>query len=93
MVLIELEDFGFCAPGEGGAFARGGRLRWPDGALPINTAGGSLSEAYVHGLNHVTEAVRQLRGTSTSQVPDAKLCLVTGGSGISPSSAALLAAA
>ena len=93
MVLIELEDFGFCARGEGAAFARGGRLRWPNGGLPINTAGGSLSEAYVHGLNHVTEAVRQLRGTSTSQVPDAKLCLVTGGSGISPSSAALLAAA
>jgi len=93
MVLIELEDFGFCAPGEGAAFARDGRLRWPNGALPINTAGGSLSEAYVHGLNHVTEGVRQLRGTSTSQVRDAKLCLVTGGSGISPSSAALLAAA
>lgn len=92
MVLIELEDFGFCAPGEGGAFVRGGTLRWPNGGLPINTAGGSLSEAYVHGLNHVAEAVRQLRHESTSQVAAAKVCLVTGGSGISPSSAALLGA-
>jgi acetyl-CoA acetyltransferase len=92
MVLIELEDFGFCAPGEGGAFVRHGNLRWPDGGLPINTAGGSLSEAYVHGLNHVAEGVRQLRGTSTSQVAGAQVCLVTGGAGISPSSAALLGA-
>jgi acetyl-CoA acetyltransferase len=92
MVLIELEDFGFCAAGEGPSFARDGHLRWPGGKLPINTAGGSLSEAYVHGLNHVVEAVRQLRGESTSQVEGAQVCLVTGGSGISPSSAALLAA-
>lgn len=92
MVLIELEDFGFCEPGAAAAFVRAGNLRWPGGALPINTAGGSLSEAYVHGLNHVAEAVRQLRGESTSQVPGARVCLVTGGSGISPSSAALLGA-
>jgi acetyl-CoA acetyltransferase len=92
MVLIELEDFGFCEPGEAPAYVRGGNIRWPDGALPINTAGGSLSEGYVHGLNHVAEAVRQLRGDSTSQVADASVCLVTGGSGISPSSAALLGA-
>lgn len=90
MVLIELEDFGFCGPGEAGAFVRNGNLRWPRGGLPINTAGGSLSEAYVHGLNHVAEGVRQLRGHSTSQVADARVCLVTGGAGISPSSAALL---
>ena len=92
MVLIELEDFGFCDPGAAASFARNGNLRWPEGELPINTAGGSLSEAYVHGLNHVAEAVRQLRGESTSQVRDAKVCLVTGGAGISPSSAALLGA-
>lgn len=92
MVLIELEDFGFCERGEAPSFVRNGNLRWPDGALPINTAGGSLSEAYVHGLNHVAEGVRQLRGESTSQIPGAQVCLVTGGSGISPSSAALLGA-
>ncbi len=92
MVLIELEDFGFCEPGEAPEYVRAGNIRWPDGALPINTAGGSLSEGYVHGLNHVVEAVRQLRGDSTSQVRNAAVCLVTGGSGISPSSAALLGA-
>jgi hypothetical protein len=58
----------------------------------MNTAGGSLSEAYVHGFNHVLEGVRQLRGASTSQVPAAQVCLVTGGSDISPTSAAILGA-
>ena len=82
MVLIAFEDFGFCARGEGGPFVE-------EGSLPFNTAGGSLSEAYVHGLNHVVEGVRQLRGDSTSQVDGAELCLVTGAAGV-PGSALLL---
>ncbi|MEX2555335.1 MAG: hypothetical protein WEB06_06870 [Actinomycetota bacterium] len=82
MVLIAFEDFAFCERGEGGPFAE-------DGSLPFNTAGGSLSEAYVHGLNHVVEGVRQLRGESTSQVDGAELCLVTGAAGV-PGSALLL---
>lgn len=90
MVLIALEDFGFCGRGEAPRFVRSGAIRWPDGSLPINTAGGCLSEAYVHGLNNVLEGVRQLRGESTSQVRGARVCLVTGGSAINPSSAALL---
>jgi acetyl-CoA acetyltransferase len=89
MVLLQLEDLGFCARGEGGPFAASGALAWPDGALPTNTAGGSLSEAYIHGLNHVVEGVKQLRGTAVSQVPDAETCLVASGSGI-PTSALLL---
>jgi len=89
MVLLQLEDLGFCARGEGGPFAASGALAWPDGALPTNTAGGSLSEAYIHGLNHVVEAAKQLRGTAASQVPDAEICLVASGSGI-PTSALLL---
>jgi len=89
MVLLQLEDLGFCARGEGGPFAASGALAWPDGALPTNTAGGSLSEAYIHGLNHVVEAVHQLRGTAVSQVPDAEICVVASGSGI-PTSALLL---
>ncbi len=91
MVLIALEDFGFCERGGAPAFVAAGEIGWPNGSLPINTAGGSLSEAYVHGLNHVVEGVRQLRGESTSQVADARLALVTGGSGVSPSSALVLA--
>jgi acetyl-CoA acetyltransferase len=77
-VLIQLEDYGFCPKGEGGPFAASGALAM-DGELPINTSGGHLSEAYIHGMNHVVEGVRQIRGESTSQVPDAEICLVTSG--------------
>lgn len=91
LVLMALEDFGFCAPGESGEFVASGAIRWPDGRLPINTSGGQLSEAYVHGMNLVIEGVRQMRGQSTSQVNDAKTCLVTGGLGVSPTSAIILA--
>jgi acetyl-CoA acetyltransferase len=89
MVLLQLEDLGFCRRGEGGPFVASGALAWPDGTLPTNTAGGSLSEAYIHGLNHVVEGVKQLRGTAVNQVRDAEVCLVASGSGI-PTSALLL---
>jgi len=75
-VLLQLEDWGFCAKGEGGAFVESGAIDL-DGRLPINTGGGHLSEGYIHGLNHVVEGVRQIRGTSTSQVAGAETCLVT----------------
>jgi acetyl-CoA acetyltransferase len=89
-VLLQLEDYGFCAKGEGGPFAASGAIGL-SGSLPINTAGGNLSEGYIHGLNHVVEGVRQIRGTSTSQVPDAAVCLVT--SGIPPATSGLILAA
>ena len=89
MVILQLEDFGFCKRGEGGPFVESGAIEGPGGELPVNTAGGSLSEAYIHGLNHVVEGVKQLRGASTCQVPDAEVCLVSSGSGI-PTSAVLL---
>jgi acetyl-CoA acetyltransferase len=89
LVLLSLEDFGFCEPGEGGPYAASGALGWPDGAMPVNTHGGSLSEAYIHGLNHVVEGVRQIRGDSTCQVDGARTCLVTSAAGV-PTSALVL---
>jgi acetyl-CoA acetyltransferase len=77
-VLLQLEDYGFAAKGEGGSFAASGALGL-SGSLPINTAGGNLSEGYIHGLNHIVEGVRQIRGSSTNQVADAEVCLVTSG--------------
>ena len=90
LVLMALEDFGFCGKGESGAFVEEGNIRWKGGKLPINTSGGQLSEAYVHGVNLMIEGVRQLRGQSTSQVENAETCLVTSGLGTSPSGAIIL---
>jgi acetyl-CoA acetyltransferase len=78
VVLKQLEDFGFCAPGQAGAFVRDGGLG-RDGSVPTNTNGGLLSEGYVHGLNNVCEAVVQLRGAAGDrQVPGANVALCTG---------------
>lgn len=77
-VLMQLEDYGFCAPGEGGPFAASGALEL-GGALPINTSGGNLADGYIHGMSHIVEGVQQLRGMSTSEVPGAQTCLVTSG--------------
>ena len=90
MAMMAMEDFGLCDPGGSGPFVESGAISWPHGALPVNTHGGCLSEAYIHGLNHVVEGVRQMRGESTCQVPGAGLCLVTGGPGPSPISALIL---
>ncbi|HZP31326.1 MAG TPA: hypothetical protein VFC99_20410 [Acidimicrobiia bacterium] len=89
-VVMALEDFGFCARGEGGPFVDSGAIDWPDGSLPINTSGGNLAEGYIHGLSLVIEAARQLRGTSTSQVDGAEHCLVVSGPSAPPSSALVL---
>ncbi len=75
MVVFTLEDLGFCKKGEGGPFVEEGGIEL-GGDLPTNTAGGHLSEAYLHAVNQFVEAVRQLRGTSTAQVKDAELALV-----------------
>ena len=90
LIPMALEDYGFCGRGESGDFISSGKLRFPTGALPSNTAGGLLSEAYLHGLNLVLEGARQIRGTSTSQVKDAQTCLVTSGGGGGHKSALIL---
>ncbi len=78
-VLMQLEGFGFCKEGEGGPFVEAGNIA-RTGSLPTNTHGGLLSEAYIHGFNHVLEAVRQLRHEAGArQVPDAKVALTTAG--------------
>ena len=88
-VLLSLEDYGFCARGESGPFVAAGSIEWPRGTLPVNTHGGSLSEAFIHGYNHILEGTRQIRGTSSAQVPDAELVLVTS-SNTDPTGAVIL---
>jgi acetyl-CoA acetyltransferase len=90
-VIMQLEDYGFCDKGEGGAFVRSGAIRREGGSLPINTDGGQLSCGYVWGMTHVREAVEQLRGTAVNQVPGAQLALVTGGPSVIPVSGLILA--
>ncbi len=89
LVVLQLEDYGFCKRGEGGAFVEGGAIR-PGGAIPVNPHGGHLSECYVIGMTHIREAVEQLRGVAHNQVPDARFALVTGGPAPVPMSAAIL---
>lgn len=77
-VISQLEGFGFAPRGEGGAFVSDGGIR-RDGAKPVNTQGGMLSEAYIHGINGVLELVRQLRGDAGErQVPGASVGLASG---------------
>ncbi|NXY94858.1 lipid-transfer protein [Streptomyces sp. BR123] len=83
-VLMQLEEFGFCKPGEAADFVAAD-------ALPLNTHGGQLGEAYLHGMNGIAEAVRQLRGTSVNQVRGAAHALVTAGTGV-PTSGLILGA-
>ena len=85
LVLVQLEDYGFCAKGEAGAFVA-------DGSFPFNPHGGHLSAGYVHGINHIAEAVEQLRGNAGArQVPGAEVALSTGQSGyVAGSSSALI---
>ena len=79
-VLVQLEELGFCKRGEAKDFATVERLSI-GGELPINTSGGLLGEAYIHGMNGITECVRQIRGTSVNQVPSVEHVLVTAGTG------------
>jgi acetyl-CoA acetyltransferase len=88
-VLMASAEMGFCAPEELNDFVADGNLCWPDGRLPINTAGGNLAEGYIHGFGNMVEAVRQVRGDSTCQVADVELSLSVAGPGFAPGSAVL----
>jgi acetyl-CoA acetyltransferase len=89
--LTAITDIGFCPPEGIEEFVSGGNLQWPDGRLPLNTSGGNLAEAYIHGFQLVNEAARQIRGDSTCQVADVELSLSVAGPGTHPSSAVLFA--
>ncbi|MFC3454408.1 lipid-transfer protein [Amycolatopsis speibonae] len=90
-VLPQLEEFGFCGRGEARHFLADGHLD-PGGRLPLNTHGGQLGEAYLHGMNGIAEAVRLVRGTSVNQPASARNVLVTAGTGV-PTSGLVLGAA
>lgn len=87
-VLPQLEEFGFAERGKAKEFIRAGHHE-RGGKLPINTHGGQLGEAYIHGMNGVAEAVRQVRGTAVNQVDNVENVLVTAGTGV-PTSGLIL---
>jgi acetyl-CoA acetyltransferase len=89
-VLMSLVEHGFFAPEEANEFCTPANLVAPAGRLPLNTSGGNLAECYMHGLELVLEAVRQLRGESTSQVPDARAALVISGPMVTPVSSLVI---
>jgi acetyl-CoA acetyltransferase len=88
LVLPQLEEFGFCKRGEAKDFLREGNIEL-GGKLPINTHGGQLGEAYIHGMNGIAEAVRQVRGTAVNQVDGVENIVVTAGTAV-PTSALIV---
>jgi len=86
--IMQIEDSGFCEKGDGGRFVADGALNFDTGRLPTNTHGGLLSHAYVLGIAHVVEVVRQLRGEAGAQVPDATIGVYGGYTG--PQAATLI---
>lgn len=89
MAVASIIDHGFCTTETAGDFIRLQNLVTPGGKLPINTSGGNIADGFIHGMGLVLEAVRQIRGTSTNQVPGARLSLMAGGPGDSVTSTAL----
>lgn len=92
MAVGTMIDHGFCTAQTAGEVLRLDNLIAPDGGIPINTSGGNIADGFIHGMGLVLEAVRQIRGTSTNQVPGAKLSMMAGGPGDSVTSTALFGA-
>jgi acetyl-CoA acetyltransferase len=91
-VMMSLVEHGFCAADEVEEFMTSEAFLAPHGKLPLNTSGGNLAECYMHGLELITEAVRQVRGTSTAQVPDVDISMVCSGPMVQPVSSLILRA-
>lgn len=89
-VVMALAEHGFYRPEQANEFLTFDNLIAPSGKLPLNTSGGNLAECYVHGFELILEAVRQVRGTSTSQAPRGDVALVVGGPMVTPVSNLLL---
>jgi len=89
-VMMSLVEHGFCAPDEVEDFMTFDNFKVDGGKLPLNTSGGNLAECYMHGLELITEAVRQVRGTSTAQVKDAQIALVCSGPMVQPVSSMIV---
>ena len=89
-VVMALAEHGFFRPEEANDFLTVENLTAPSGCLPLNTSGGNLAECYMHGFELVLEAVRQVRGTSTSQAKRSDIALVIGGPMVTPASNLLL---
>ncbi len=87
--IMTLEDYGFCRKGEGGRFVEDGAIEL-DGRLPMNTAGGLLSETGMPGMQLILEGVRQMRGEATLQVRGAKTCVVSNQGGVMHTHATLI---
>jgi acetyl-CoA acetyltransferase len=90
-VMMSIVEHGFCEPDEVNEYFTLDNFSAPNGKLPLNTSGGNLAECYMHGLELVTEAVKQIRGDSPNQLPNVQVSMVTSGPMVQPVSSMILA--
>ena len=89
-VMMSIVEHGLCAPDEVNEFFTLENFKAPDGKMPINTSGGNLAECYMHGLELIIEAARQLRGQSPNQLENPEVALVASGPMVTPVSSCIL---